>query len=422
MYQKQKLANGLKLILAPLKETKAVTLLVLFPVGSRYESKEINGVSHFIEHMMFKGTKRRPSSVALSKELDAVGASYNAFTSKDHTGYFIKVAAEHIDLAFDVLSDMILNSLFDEKELNKERGVIIEEINMYEDNPMFYIGNLFEQTVFPDSSLGWLISGPKEVIQKVTRQQLLDFKKNFYAPENMVVSIAGSFSPTKVKALAKKHFGGKSDKVKKPEFMPVTISQCRPRCGLKYKETEQAQVCLGFPGYALNDSRVYRLFLLAVILGGNMSSRLFTIVRELHSLAYYIRADISTYQDTGTLVIQSGLDKSRLDQAIKIILAELKKVKSNGVTANELSAAKEFLKGKLVLELEDSESVASWYGEQELLLNSTLTPEEKIKKIFAVTRDQVKKTAAEIIRPDRLNLAVIGPFKDKKKLEKSLKF
>ena len=422
MYTKTKLPNGLKLILAPLKETKAITLMVLLPVGSRYESQEINGTSHFIEHLMFKGTKRRPTSADISKELDAVGATYNAFTGKDHTGYFIKIAAEHCELAFDIISDMIFNSVFAPAEIEKERGVIIEEINMYHDNPMIFIQALFEQTIFPDSPLGWLISGPKEVIGKVTREQILNYKHKFYRPQNMVLSVAGNFSAARVKGMTRKYFGEKISDYAVPKVAPLKLAQDRPRVNLMYKETAQVQACLGLPGYALNDPRLYALYLLAVILGGNMSSRLFTVVREEHGLAYYIRADLGTYEDVGTLVIQSGLDKKRILQALTLILSELKKIRDGGVTAKELNSAKEFLKGKLILDLEDSENVAGWYGEQELLQKIMLTPEEKFKKIFAVTGAQVKKAAQDLIKPHKLNLAMIGPFKEKKEFEKLLKF
>ena len=421
MHTKTKLANGLKLILAPLKETKAATVLVLLPVGSRYEKENINGASHFIEHLMFKGTKKRPTSLDLTKELDAVGAEFNAFTAKDHTGYYIKAAAEHINLAFDILSDMIFNSQFVESEMEKERGVIIEEINMYEDNPMIYVGSLFEQTLFPESSLGWQISGPKTVIKDITRNQLLAYKEKYYQPHNMVLTVAGNFKPAKAKALAAKYFKETARKKEKPGFKVFKLNQTRPQVELKTKETEQAQICLGFPAYALNDRRLYPLYLLSVILGGNMSSRLFTAVREKHGLAYYIKSDLGAFADIGELVIQAGLDKSRIKQAIALILSELKKIRDEGVTDKELASAKEFLKGKLVLGLEDSENVADWFGKQELLLKKILTPEEKIKKIFAVKKSDLSKAAKELIREEYLNLAVIGPFKEKAEFEKLLR-
>lgn len=422
MYQKIKLNNGLKLILAPLKETKAVTVLVLLPVGSRYETKSINGVSHFVEHLLFKGTKRRPTSLDISKELDSVGAEFNAFTSKDHTGYYIKLAAPEIELAFDILADMLFNSLFAPPEIEKERGVIIEEINMYEDNPMIYLGALLEQTIFGVHPLAWLISGPKRVIKDISRQQILVYKNKFYQPKNIVLTVAGNFNKTKVLKLTKKYFKEKQEKKIKPNFSPIKIKQNKPQISLKFKETEQVQLGLGFPAYSLKDKHLYPLYLLAVILGGNMSSRLFTVIREQHSLAYYIRTDLSAYQDTGVLSVQAGIDKKRIKQAISLILAELKKIRAQGITTKELNSAKEFLQGKLVLELEDSENLADWYSKQELLLNKIDTPKQQLEKIFAVKKEQVKNVACQIIKENRLNLALIGPFRQKEEFTKLLKF
>ncbi|MFA6255017.1 MAG: pitrilysin family protein [Patescibacteria group bacterium] len=421
MYSKTKLKNGLTLITAPLKETKAVTVLVLLPVGSRYEGRSINGASHFIEHLMFKGTKRRPTSLDISKALDSVGAEYNAFTSKDHTGYYVKVASEEIELAFDLLSDMLFNSTFAVQEINKERGVIIEEINMYQDNPLIYLGALFEKTIFGDNSLGWIISGPKEVIKKISRRAILNYKNKFYQPAKMILTVSGNFNKNKVRALAKEYFGNNTGHKNKNGFKKIKISQNKPKIELFFKATEQVQLGLGFPSYSLNDPKIYPLYLLAVILGGNMSSRLFTTVREKYGLAYYIKADFAAYQDVGALLVQAGLDKARINQAISLILAELKIIRDQGVTDKELESAKEFLKGKLVLELEDSENVADWYGKQELLLNKISTPEEKLKKVFAVKKGQIKKIAQELIQEQNLNLVLIGPFKQPGKFRKLLK-
>jgi len=421
MYQKTKLKNGLTLLTAPLKETKAVTVLVLLPVGSRYETQTINGSSHFIEHLMFKGTKKRPTSLDITKELDSVGAEYNAFTSKDHTGYYIKISADKIELAFDLLSDMLFNSVFDANEINKERGVIIEEINMYEDNPLMYLGAFFEETVFGDQPLGWHISGPRQVIKKITRRQIIQFKDKFYKPSQMILSVAGNFKKAHVSSLTKKYFGKSFSNKTKNNFKTIKLNQIKPKVNIRYQNTQQVQLGLGVPSYGSNNSKLYALYLLAVILGGNMSSRLFMKVREEKGLAYYIKSDISSYRDVGALLIQAGLDKRRIKEAITLILKELRNVKENGVTEKELKSAKEFLKGKLILDLEDSESVCDWYGKQELLLNKTLTPEEKLNKIFNVKIQQIKKVAEELLKEEKLNLVLIGPFKNKSEFQKLLK-
>lgn len=422
MYKKQKLKNGLRLITAPLKDTKAVTVLILLPVGSRYEVEKNNGVSHFIEHLMFKGTEKRPTSLDLTKELDAIGAEYNAFTSKDHTGYYIKASADNLELAFDILSDMIFNSTLKPEEIEKERGVIVEEINMYEDNPMMFIQTIFEETLFEESPLGRWISGPREIIKKISRQEIIKYRDNHYYPANMVVTVAGKFSEKKVKNLAEKYFGKSRLKKHKPNFEPFSSKQNGPRVKINYKETEQVQLCLGVPAFALDDPKMYPLYLLAVILGGNMSSRLFASVREEKGLAYYIRTDISHYQDTGNFLVQAGLDKNRIQEAIILILSELKKTALQGVTPKELLSAKNFLKGKLILDLEDCESFADWFGKQELLSKKILKPEDKIKKIFDVKLEQVKQVAEELFKSQKLNLALIGPFKDKDKFKSLLKF
>lgn len=422
MYKKQKLSNGLKLITAPLKETKAVTVLVLVNVGSRHETKEVNGVSHFVEHLLFKGTEKRPTSLDITKELDAVGAEYNAFTAKDHTGYYIKTTAEKVELAFDILSDMIFNASFKPLEINKERGVILEEINMYNDNPLMNLGSLFEETVFSGHPLGWQIAGPKSVIKNITRGQIVRYKEKFYQPSNILVSVSGNFSSTKVKNLAQKYFGQKSQAKIKKSFPKIRVNQSKPQVKINFKDTNQVQMGLGFPAFSSKNPKIYPEYILSVILGGNMSSRLFSVVREQNGLAYYVRTDVSAYQDNGSFMVQAGLDKSRLPKALSLILSELNRIKEDGITDKELESAKEFLKGKIVLELEDSEHVADWYGKQELLLNRIDTPEEKIKKIMAVKRSDVENLAKEILVKEKINLALIGPFKDKKEILKLLKF
>lgn len=419
MFTKTILKNGLKLIISPLHETNAVTVLVLVKVGSRYEAQKINGVSHFIEHMMFKGTKKRPNTLAISKELDAVGAEYNAFTAKDHTGYYIKTAGDHLELALDMLSDMLFNSKFEPAEMEREKKVIIEEINMYEDNPLMYIESLFEESMYWGNSLGWQISGTRESMTKMERGDFLNYQQEFYQPFNMLISIAGKLSKD-VSGLVEKYFspfnklraGGKSKKAEMGQYQTSRIGYNKPRVKLQFKETEQVQLALGFPAVGFLDPRKYAADLLAIILGGNMSSRLFISVREKRGLAYFIRASLNHYRDVGNLLIHAGLDKSRLPEALKVILLELNKVKKQGVTSVELKRAKEFIKGHLTLELEDSASLASWWAQQEVLIGKILTPEEKLKKIFSVTQADVKKAAFDIISESRLNMALIGPFKE----------
>lgn len=420
MYKKTQLKNGLRLITVPNKGTKAVTVLILLPVGSRYETKDIGGLSHFIEHMMFKGTERRPTTLDISKELDSIGAEYNAFTSKDYTGYYIKSSAEKLGLSFDILSDMLFHSTIKQEELDKERGVIVEEINMYEDNPLMHVESMFEELVFGDHPLGWQIAGTREVIKTVPREKMVSYLSHYYQPANMIIIVAGKIREKQVVQLTRAHFGKDGGK-KFRKFFSYGQSQKSPRMKLVFKETEQVQLCLGFPGLSYFDKDIHALQLLSIILGGNMSSRLFVNIREKHGLCYFIRAAAELYHDTGTFVIQAGLDKSRIKDAIRLILEELKKVKKNGVTKKELQDAKDFLKGKMVLRLEDSESLADYFGKQELFFKKLETPEDKLKKYFRVRAKDILDAARKIIVQERLNLALIGPYKDKKEFIDLLK-
>ena len=415
-YKKEILKNGLRLITVPLKDAITITILVLTKVGSRHESRDVNGVSHFIEHLMFKGTKKRPTTKDISKELDAVGAEYNAFTSKDHTGYYIKIEANKLPLALDVLSDMLQNSKFDQAEIDRERGVIVEEINMYEDNPMMFIEDIFEETVFGKGNpLGQLIAGPRQVIRNITRKEILSYRDRHYNARNMLVALAGKIPPRSSQMIERAFSGLNTAKLHKNA--PVVITkQATPRLTIMCRPTEQVQLCLGFPALSMIDPNIYALTLLSVILGGNMSSRLFINIREKQGLCYFIRASANAYEDTGTFVIQAGLDKSRLTQAVGAILGELKKVKDGGVEAEELQQARECLRGRMLLNLEDTGQLASWYGGQEIFKKKVLSPEERYRKLQAVTIRQIQKTAQAIFRRSALSLALIGPGGDKVKL------
>lgn len=410
MFKQYKLKSGLRVLLAPLKDTNAVTVLVLVKVGSRYEPKQINGASHFVEHLMFKGTEKRPTSLDITKELDGIGASYNAFTAKDHTGYYVKCSKDKIELALDVLSDILFNSKFDPNEIERERGVIVEEINMYEDAPMMMIDDIFEQTLFGNSSLGRRIAGPKEVIKKITRKQLYGYYEEYYQPRNMLVAVAGNIDRS-ARSKISKYFNGSRTRQKKGSYKKVVISQRKPQISFKYKETEQAHLALGFPAYSYTQKSLYALYVLGVVLGGNMSSRLFMSIREQKSLCYYIRSDISAYEDTGTFVVYAGLDKSRIKEAVREIVKELKLIRDEGITSKELKKAQDFLKGKMILELEASDSVASWLAKQELLRGKVLTATQQLSKVRAVTVNDIERVATEVIQENRCNLSLIGPFK-----------
>ncbi len=420
MYEKSTLNNGIRVILVPDEHTKAATVFVMFRVGSRYEDKKYNGVSHFIEHMMFKGTKRRPSTAEISRELDAVGADYNAFTGKDFTGYYVKIDARHFPLALDMLHDMIYASKFDEKELKQERKVIMEEIHMYHDNPMRRIDDMIEEVMFAGSSLGWDIAGDKKSMDAVTRKAMLAYKNAYYTPERTVVVVSGNIGPDAKRAV-EGLFGAVPKKKMAKDFSPYQGRHDKPRVAVEYKEVDQIQCALGFPAYAYSDRRLPALGVLANILGGTMSSRLFIRIRERLGLAYFVRAGVEPYEDTGSFLIRAGLTKGRIDEAIKAICAELVKIREKGVTASELSRAKENIRGRIVLELENSSDLASFFGKQELYVNEIKTPEEKFAEIEAVTAKDVQAAAKDVISAKKASLALIGPFKDADRFRKLIR-
>lgn len=419
MYSQTNFSNGIRLITVPVKNTKAATVLVLLPVGSRYESTPANGVSHFIEHMMFKGTKKRPNTLAIAKELDGIGAQYNAFTGKDHTGYWIKSAKEKLETSLDVLADMLFNSVVDKKEFQHEKGVILEEIKMYQENPLLYIDEFFESLLFQKHALGQLVSGQLSNIRKMSHGRLLEYKKLFYQSGQMIIVVAGDVEKQRVVKLVRKFFLQYQDKKKGIKYSPFKRMNRQGDSRIKIfykKDLKQAQIALGGFAYPYNHPKLEAATLLSVILGGNMSSRLFIEVREKRGLAYSVRADLSKYQDIGSYVIQAGIDKEKVLEALKVILDELEKIRKNGVTREELSRAKDYIKGIVKISLEDSAGLANWYGDQALFADKIISPIQKLKRIKRVSQKQIQDVAQNFFQKRELKLALIGPFKDKRPL------
>ncbi len=423
MFKKTILKNGLRVITIPQKNSRPVTVLVLAATGSKYEEKEISGISHLLEHMLFKGTKKRPDKIAISEPLDRVGGNYNAFTGKDYTGYYAKVDFENFDLALDIISDIYLNSLIDEKELEKEKKVVIEEINMYYDQPASYVQNLWDRVLYGDQPAGWDIAGTKKSVLGLKREQLVDYMKRQYSALNTVVIVAGHIREHQevIKKVEKYFSGIKKRKIiqKKPVIFK---EQNYPKVILKNKKTDQTHFCLGVRGYNLFQSEKYPQEMLALILGGMMSSRLFVKIREEMGLAYYIKTESFSDPESGYLVTQAGVDNSKADKAISAILEEYKRISEEKVPEEELEKAKEHFKGRMSLSLETSDAQASFYGLQEVLKKEILTPEQIYAKIDKVDTDDVLRVAKNIFKPEKLNLAIIGPFKNKKRFQKLLKF
>ena len=402
---------------------KSVTSMILVGAGSRYETNLNNGVSHFLEHMAFKGTKKRPSALEISSLIDGIGGEFNAFTGKETTGYYIKSSVNHLKLSLDVMSDMLRNSLFKTEEINKERGVIIEELNLYEDTPARKIHDIYESLLYGESPMGWDIGGRKEIIKKLSREDLTSYMDSLYSADNMVVIIAGGIDSDKTEPIVGKFFADmKSFDIK--GYRKVVEKQSKPAVMVKRKKTEQVHVAIGVRTIPLNHKDKYALSILASILGGGMSSRLFHEVREKRGLAYYVRTSSDHYQDSGTLVSTAGVDPKRVDEAITVILDQYHGIatakSADPITDKELKKAKEFIKGHLVLEIEDSRAVAGFYGLAEILEDKIETPSEYMEKIDQVTLDEIADAAQNYLVSQTLNLAVIGNFSDGQRFEKLL--
>lgn len=420
MYKKTILPNGLRIITVPMADTKTVTVLVLVATGSKYETKEINGISHFLEHMTFKGTSKRPTPLAIAEPLDRIGSQYNAFTGQEYTGYYAKANGRHLDLLLDIVSDITLNPKFKQEEINKERGVIIEEINMYEDNPSRKIGDIWTDLLYGDQPAGWDTAGKKEIIAKLMRDDFVKYHNDHYVAPKTIVVVSGMIKHNNIANKIKKLFKHISD-VKGKDKIPVKESQKKPEIKIFYKKTDQTHIVLGVRSYNIFDKRRYAADVLATILGGGMSSRLFQLLRDKMGAAYYVRTFSDESTDTGNFATWAGIDNRRTEEIIKAILNEYKKIKRVKVSGAELTKAKEHIEGSLILGIETSDELASFYGFQEILKHEILKPEEVIKKVRTVTAGDILEVTRDIFKPEKLNFAVIGPYKDKERFANLLK-
>ena len=420
-YHIHTLKNGLRIILVPMAESRTATAIVMTGTGSRYENVHENGLAHFLEHMFFKGTAKRPTAQIISEELDSIGSVYNAYTSKDRTAYYAKVSAGYLDTALDVISDIFLNSSLPTKEITKERGAIIQEIDMYEDMPMHTIDNVFDALIFgTEHPLGRTILGPKENIRSFSRKEFAAYLKRNYTPLNTVVCVAGSFNEKKVLRMLKKSFGALAHG-NPPDFVRFSTTQDAPRVAIKEKKTDQTQLMLGVPSYPYMHKDEYALAVLTTILGGGMSSRLFAEVREKRGLAYSVHASVEKYPDTGYFVVSAGVEHGKLDKTIRTVLDEFKKIKKSPVSSAELKKAKSYMKGTLALSMETSDRIAQVSATAMLELGKVRPLEEVIKGIDAVTPGDIQRVANDLLRTELLNLAIIGPHLSQEKLKKLLK-
>jgi predicted Zn-dependent peptidase len=420
-YNKTILDNGLRVITVPMKDNPTVTVFVLVEAGSKYENKENNGISHFLEHMCFKGTIRRPNNFDISTELDNLGAKYNAFTSHEFTGYYAKAEYRQLDKILDIISDMYLNPLLPEVEIEKEKGVIIEEINMREDIPQAKVQNLIMEVVYGDQPAGWDIVGPKENIKKISRKDFIDYRNKFYTAAGTTLVIAGNFEENTVLEKVKKIFSV-MPKLNKGEKRVVTENQIKPEVVIFKKETDQTHLILGVRTFNVYDKRDKIMSVLVGILDAGMSSRLFKKLRDEMGVCYYVDASQDAFTDHGFFSISAGVDNKRVKEVVGVILNELNKLKTDLISPEELKKVKQNLIGKMYLGLESSDSLANFYGGQEIMNEEIKKPEQIKAEIEAVTAPEVRDLAQEIFVDKGLNLAIVGRFEDKEEFENILRF
>jgi predicted Zn-dependent peptidase len=411
-FNKTTLKNGLRVIAAPMSDNPSVTVLVMDEAGSKYETKKESGLSHFLEHMVFKGTAKRPKAIDISRELDGIGAHHNAFTAQEFTGYYAKADVKHTDKILDIISDIYLNPLFDAKEMEKEKGVIVEEIRMYRDLPQRHVHDMFMELVYGNQPVGWNIAGTEETVKSFTRDALVSYRKNHYVSGATTVIVAGSFDEKEILAKIEKAFGSISTSPMKGK-LKVWESQKIPQIKTLFKETDQTHLVIGVRTFPIKDKRIPAIDVLSTILGRGMSSRLFSKMRDQLGICYYVKTEHDPFTDHGLLTISAGVDNTRVKEAVKGILGECERFKIELVSDAELKKAKDYIAGTTMLELETSDARAEFCGFQEILKKEIESPEEIIKKIQKITAADVRKLAREIFVNKSLNMALIGRFKNK---------
>lgn len=419
-FNKKVLPSGLRIITVPMKDNPTITALVLVEAGSKYETKKINGISHFLEHMCFKGTTKRPTALDISKELDSVGAQYNAFTTQEFTGYYAKTDWRHLDKAIDVVSDIYLLSTLPEAEIEKEKGVIVEEINMYEDLPQRRVQDAFTTLLYGDTPAGWDIIGTKDTVRSFRREDFIKYRESHYVADATTIVVAGNFKEEEVIAKLEKVFepirhGNKAVKAK------VEEGQKKPAVRVVKKETDQAHFVLGVRTFPIYDRRNPILKVIAGVLGAGMSSRLFQKVREEMGAGYYVGAAAEAFTDHGFFEVAAGVDQGRIKEVISVVLEEFNRMKKEDVPADELQKTKDYLIGSMYLSIESSDAVADLYGYQEIMRKEIHTPDKMASLIREVDVGSIRKLSQEIFVPENLNCAIIGKFSDEKEFLPILK-
>lgn len=419
MHKITTLKNGLTLITVDLPHLDSVTTLVAVGAGSRYETKKINGMSHFLEHMFFKGSRKYPTAEKIATIVDGIGAVNNAATDKEVTYYWIKSASKHIELSSDILSSMIKESLLAEEEIEKEKGVIIEELRMYRDNPSRYVWNLYEALQFGDQPLGWDIGGDEKTIASFSRNDFISYMDSLYSPKNMALIYVGNL-PKNIQGVALKYFSDLPERAT-AKFTPYKgFKQNKPKVNIHYKRTDQANLVLGVKSYDRYDQKRYAAKVLSTILGEGMSSRLFIQVRERRGLAYHISANFGSYKDIGAFSVYAGVKLEKVEEALQVIRAEIERITSEKVTDDELRKAKEMARGRLAIWTESTNFLAEYFGTMFVLDRKIETFEEYLENIEKVTLEDIQEVAKELFQPNLFNLQIIGPFKQTEKFDKVL--
>jgi predicted Zn-dependent peptidase len=416
VFERRTLDNGLRLLTANVDQAQSVTCMIMLAAGSRYETRETNGIAHFAEHMFFKGTERRPTAKAIATEIDSIGGEFNAFTGKEYTGYYVKCAAEHRDVALDVLVDMLRNSLFDTEEIEREKGVIVEEMNMYYDTPRDFISGVYESLLYGDQPLGWDIIGRKETVRGATRETFLDYVSHWYRPSRMVVGVGGKVGADLTERIEELLSNLEPADTGEPAAL-APMANGNGRVKLHTKQSDQAHIVVGVPSFPLQHPDRYAVQLLATILGGGMSSRLFTEVRERRGLAYYVYGMNHSYTDAGSLYAQAGVDINRIDEAVTTVADELRRIASESIPEDELEKARSFAKGRFVLQLESPQGLTMFGLRREVLEGSAEDPADVLAHLESVSGGDVARVAGELLSADRLRLALIGPFEDAERFE-----
>ncbi len=420
-FNKTTLKNGLRVITVPMADNPSVTVLVMVQVGSKYENKKNSGLSHFLEHMVFKGTARRPKAIDISKELDSIGSHYSAFTAQEFTGYYAKADKRHLDKIIDIISDMYLNPLFEQSEIEKEKGVIVEELRMYEDLPQQKVQEIFMELLYGDNPAGWNIGGTETNVRSFTKDDFQEYRKKHYVASSTIVVVSGSFDESTILSKIEKAFETISQDNKGTK-LPVSEIQKEPQVLLQLKETDQTHLVLGNRSFSTTDPRIPTMLVLTTILGRGMSSRLFSKMRDTLGICYYVRAENNTFTDHGYFAISAGVDNTRVLEAIDGIVEECQRLKDEIVTEDEIKKAKDYISGTTMLELETSDSRAEYCGYQESIKNRIDNPDELIKKVQAVTALDINKLAKEIFVNESLNFALVGKMKDEAKIKEHLLF